>query len=102
MPPTSGADTLVPPNTIQPEAWRLVGPYTATPVLGSAIADTSAAARMLQPGSCCQLGLANTVLQPLPAPLHAVSLQPRALPSRTRWVPPTAVTCGDDAGYSTP
>ena len=37
-------------------------------------------------------------LQPLPVPLHTVSLQPRELLAGLRLVPPTATTCGDDAG----
>src|SRR5689334_21795574 len=102
MPPTSGAATLVPPNTSQPALLRLTGPYTATPVLGSATAETSATVRFEQPASVCQVGLPNTVLQPLPAPLHTVSVQPRVLAAALSEVPPTAVTCGDDAGYSTP
>ena len=99
---TSGDDTLVPPNTIHAVEWCVAGPNTATPVFGSATAETSASVRFAQPVSVCQLGLANTALQPLPAPLHAVSAQPRAVPERVRLVPPTAVTCGDDAGNWTP
>src|SRR5262245_3889280 len=102
MPPMTGAATLVPPNTSQPERFFAVGAYTATPVLGSAIAETSATLRFEHPASVCQLGLPNTVLQPLPAPAHAVSLQPRALAAVLSEVPPTAVTCGDDAGNETP
>src|SRR5262249_16665638 len=78
------------------------GPNTATPVLGSATAETSATVRLAQPASFCHVGFAYTVLHPLPAPLHAVSVKPRVLLARTRLVPPTAVTCGDDAGNSTP
>ena len=51
----------------------------------------------------CQAGLASYAEQPLPAP------RPRATrSSRGRWrsrvseVPPTAVTYGEAAGYSTP
>src|SRR5690348_7895193 len=102
MPPMSGAATLVPPKTIQPEACRLTGPKTDTPVAGSATAETSATVRLAQPGSDCQVGLAKTVLQPLPAPDQAVSVQPRVVGLSTRCVPPTAVTFGDDAGYWTP
>src|SRR5690349_19488781 len=103
MPAMSGADTLVPPNLSQPELLRLTGAYTATPVFGSATAETSATVRWsAQPISVCHAGLAYTVLQPLPAPLHAVSLQPRALDPFLRLVPPTAITWGDEAGNSTP
>src|SRR5438046_804607 len=102
MPPMSGAATLVPPNTSQPALRLATGPYTATPVLGSAIAETSATVRFEQPASVCQLGFAYVVLQPEPAPLHTVSLQPRVLAAVLSEVPPTAITCGDDAGNETP
>src|SRR6185437_5459273 len=97
-----GEATLVPPKTVHADCVALTGANTATPVFGSAMADTSATVLLRQPVSNCHTGLAYTVLHPLPAPLHAVSLQPRALLLRTRLVPPTAVTCGDDAGNSTP
>src|ERR1041384_4254463 len=98
----SGAATLVPPNTGNAVRLRDVGANTATPVLGSAIAETSATVRRAQPVSVCHDGLAYTVLQPLPAPLHAVSVQPRLLAAVRSDVPPTAMTWGDDAGNSTP
>jgi hypothetical protein len=41
-------------------------------------------------------------LHPLPAPLQAVSDQPRELVSAVRCVPPTAVTYREAAGNSTP
>src|SRR5262249_13485073 len=46
----SGEETLVPPTTKNPD-WPLSGVLskTATPVLGSAMAETSATARRLQP-----------------------------------------------------
>src|SRR5262249_54022989 len=73
------------------------------------MAATSATVRRAQPVSVCQLGLVSNRLQPLPAPPLAllalpqtVSVQPRALVSRTRWVPPTASTVVAAAGYSTP
>ena len=51
----------------------------------------------------CQLGRASTNEQPLPAPDHAVSVQPReSLDPETRCVPPTATTPGEVAGYSGP
>src|SRR5262245_29209698 len=95
-----GAETLVPPNTFQPPSWKVS--YTATPVAGSATAATSATVRLEQPLSLCHAGYASYSEQPLPAPLHTDSDQPRALESRTRLVPPTAVTYCDAAGYSTP
>jgi hypothetical protein len=71
---TIGEATLVPPKTYQLEVVLLVGAKTSTPVLGSATAETSATMRLEQVGTTiCQVGLANTVLQPLPAPLQAVS-----------------------------
>src|SRR5690348_14008469 len=91
-----GAATLVPPKMYHPLS------YTATPVAGSATAATSAIERRLHPASCCHAGLAIYALQPLPAPLHAVSDQPRALPSRRSVVPPTAVTKRDAAGNCGP
>src|SRR3954470_1377324 len=99
----TGAATLVPPNTSQPPppCPRKVS-YTETPVFGSATAETSATVRRAQPVSVCQAGLATKALQPLPAPLQAVSVQPRALLARTRCVPPTAVTKREAAGNSTP
>ena len=52
--------------------------------------------------SVCQDGLASYFEQPLPAPFHTVSVQPRERLSRLSVVPPTAVTYGEAAGYSTP
>src|SRR6266540_941530 len=73
-----GADTLVPPNTCHPGAWKVS--YTATPVRGSPTAETSATVRRAQPGSAWNTGLASNAEQPLPAPLHAVSVHPRPSP----------------------
>src|SRR4051812_18845627 len=93
MPATSGLDALVPPTTIQPPAPAL---NTATPVLGSATADTSDAARRVQAAvgtaGVWNAGLVITPLHELPAPRHTVSVQPRAALDFTRWVPPTAIT----------
>src|SRR5882672_1878490 len=99
MPAISGAATLVPPNTWNADAVDDVGANTATPVLGSATAETSASMRRAQPASCCQLGLANTVLQPLPAPLHTVS---RGVAPMWTEVPPIARTPGEVAGNCGP
>jgi hypothetical protein len=52
--------------------------------------------------SFCQLGFEMYALQPLPAPLHTVSLQPRVLLARLSDVPPTAVTYCEAAGNWTP
>src|SRR6266496_878711 len=97
-----GADTLVPPNWNHgpPETPKVSN--TATPVDGLATALTSATVRSEQPVSVCQVGFAYTLEQPLPAPDQAVSVQPRALVERVSVVPPTAVTCGEEAGNSTP
>src|SRR6266702_350531 len=92
-----GDATLVPPNTCQ-----LPCTNTATPVFGSATADTSATVRWAQPVSVWNAGFGSKAEQPLPAPDHAVSDQPRALESWNSDVPPTEVTKGDAAGYSTP
>src|SRR6266487_659142 len=98
-----GAETLVPPNTNQPlRPWKAVLSNTATPVFGSATALTSATVRRTQPLSVCQDGLVTKAEQPLPAPLHTVSLQPRLFDAVRRLVPPTAVTKRDAAGNSTP
>ncbi len=58
--------------------------------------------RRAQPGSVCHAGFGSNALQPLPAPLHADSVQPRALAAVVSDVPPTAVTRGEAAGYETP
>jgi hypothetical protein len=42
------------------------------------------------------------VEQPLPAPDHAVSVQPREFDAAFRLVPPTAVTYCEAAGQLTP
>src|SRR4051795_2336837 len=99
-----GADALVPPKTSQPAAPRYaVESYTATPVFGSATADTSASAL---PEHCvalvCQAGFALRVEQPLPAPDQADSVKPRAFDARCRLVPPTATTESKEAGEPTP
>src|SRR5262249_8960364 len=73
--------------------------YTATPVFGSATAETSAMLRCLQPESFCQAGFGSLLVQPEPEPSHAVSVQPRlAVGLRLNVVPPTAVTNGSAAG----
>src|SRR4051794_37787142 len=95
-----GADALVPPNTIQPGEPNVS--YTATPVFGSATAETSATLRRPHPLSACYAGLAMYAEQPDPAPDQELSEKPRALPSRLSEVPPTAVTYCEAAGNSTP
>ncbi len=61
---------------------------------GSATAETSASARLAQPvpKEAAPLSAVLYAEQPLPAPLHAVSVQPRALDAVLSEVPPTAVT----------
>ena len=72
-------------------------------VVGSASAETSATVRFAQESvTGCQPGLGSTVEQPAPEPDHTLSLQPLTLPALVRLVPPTAVTNGEDAGYSAP
>src|SRR4051812_3333714 len=95
-----GADALVPPKTVQPLPPKVRN--TATPVAGSATADTSAMVLWAQPGSCCQVGFGGCVEQPEPAPLQAVSVQPRLLDACRSDVPPTAVTNRELAGWITP
>src|SRR5882724_636654 len=98
-----GDETLVPPNTSQPDRPPdAVLSNTATPVFGSATALTSAIVRRAQPLSVCQDCFATKAEQPLPAPLHAVSVQPRVLLALVRLVPPTAVTNRDAAGNCGP
>ena len=95
-----GDDALVPPRMIHPPSYVL---YTASPVFGSATAETSATVRCPQPGSVCQLGLGLNALHPLPPSLQAPSTQPRAaVVDWTRLVPPTATTYCDDAGKLAP
>jgi hypothetical protein len=57
---------------------------------------------LAQPESFCHAGFGSNAEQPLPAPDHAVSLQPRALLADVSVVPPTPVTYCDDAGQLTP
>jgi len=92
-----GAEALVPPtvNHMSPNS-------TATPVFGSATAETSATVRRAQPVSVCHAGVGSKALQPLPAPLHADSVRPRAFAAVVSDVPPTTVTRGEAAGYETP
>src|SRR5262245_7636688 len=96
-----GEEALVPPYTVQPLAPKVWN--TATPVAGSATADTSASARREQlVVTVCQLALASKLEQPEPAPFHAVSVQPRLLLAVRSEVPPTAVTNWEVAGNSEP
>ena len=83
---------------------------TLTPVFGSATAETSATVRLAQPVSFCHDGLAEYAEQPEPAPPLALFTEPHTLSTQPRAfdvdfasdVPPTAMTLGDAAGYSTP
>src|SRR3954451_13867972 len=95
-----GADALVPPNVAQP--MKPNESYTATPVFGSATADTSATVRRGQTASVCHESLVTKPEQSEPPPAPAASLQPRALRARVRLAPPTAVTYWEAAGNSTP
>src|SRR5262249_4902395 len=73
--------------------------YTATPVAGSATAETSDAVRIPQCVSFCHDGLAIHAEHPDPARFHAVSVQPRAaVEDFFSVVPPTAMTVDSDAG----
>ena len=98
---TMGDEALVPPTTDQaPPVASLQ--YTATPVSGSATADTSVSMRFVQLASVCQLGLVISALQPLPPLLQAPSAQPRDDVEVVSDVPPTATTPAEVAGYETP
>jgi hypothetical protein len=97
MPATSGDETLVPPYTCHAPAWN-----TATPVFGSATAETSASMRLLQTVCVCQLGFGMNALHPLPPLLQAFSAQPRVDVDLASEVPPTARTYCDVAGNSAP
>ena len=57
MAPMIGEATLVPPNTVQPPEPYVS--YTATPVAGSATAETSATVRREQPVSVWNDGFAS-------------------------------------------
>src|SRR4051812_20219577 len=93
-----GADALVPPTVTHIPPKR-----TLTPVSGSATAETSATVRRAQPVSVWNVGFGSNALQPLPAPSHADSVHPRAVPAEgVSDVPPTAVRNGEAAGYETP
>jgi hypothetical protein len=61
MAATSGDAALVPPYICHEPAS-----YTATPVFGSASAETSASMRLPQKVCVCQLGFEMYALQPLP------------------------------------
>src|SRR5215831_19454923 len=94
-----GEEALVPPTSTQPPTPLEVS-NTATPVAGSASADTSLSIRLLQPAgrlsAACQDGFASTVKQPDPVPsepcvvFHTDSVQPREFEAVVRLVPPTA------------
>src|SRR5207253_2409191 len=94
---TIGEETLVPPTWIQTPANS-----TATPVFGSASAETSETVRIEHPVSVCHAGFGSNALQPLPAPSQTVSLQPRLFAAGVSEVPPTAVTKREAAGHETP
>jgi hypothetical protein len=72
----------------------------ARPVFGSASAEMSASARVLQAEMpLCHEGLVTSDEQPLPAPAQADSDQPRLVPdARSSDVPPTEVTYCDVDG----
>src|SRR4051794_36144212 len=94
-----GAASLVPPTIHQ-----LPSKYTRAPVCGSASADTSVIVRCAHPLSVCHTGFAELTLQPLPAPLHAVSVAFRdvLVGFCCSEVPPTATTFGELAGNCVP
>src|ERR1700754_3810174 len=100
MPATNGLDALVPPTTMNPPAPAL---NTARPVFGSATAEMSDAARLPHAAvgttPFWNVGLASSALHELPAPLQAVSVQPRVVVvALTRCVPPTPTTFSEGLG----
>src|SRR6478752_7606078 len=99
-----GDERLVPPYWAHELLFRPVGAYTRRPVAGSATAETSAMPRLAQPVSKVLAAGSATleVEHPEPAPLHAVSVQPRAFEVLVKDVPPTAVTYLEDAGNDPP
>jgi hypothetical protein len=97
-----GEEALVPPTTCHEPSLLESLQYTATPVSGSPIADTSASMRLAQLLSVCQLGFGMTALQPLPPLFQAVSAQPRDDEDVFSVVPPTASTPAEVAGYDAP
>jgi hypothetical protein len=97
MPATRGDATLVPPYTCHWLPWT-----TATPVFGSATAETSASMRLPQRLCDCHDGLGMYALQPLPESAHTVSAQPRDEDDFASDVPPTASTYCEVAGNSAP
>jgi hypothetical protein len=101
-PATIGVAALVPTTCTHcpPQTSRM-------PSVPSAAAETSASIRFEQlVYDDCQEGFAIAALQPLPVawpPLfQTVSAQPREDVDWTRFVPPTAMTPADVAGYSAP
>src|SRR5882757_4720682 len=58
--------------------------------------------RLAHPLSSCHTGLATYVEQPLPAPFHTDSDQPRVVDARLSEVPPTAMTLAAEAGHDVP
>ena len=98
-----GELALVPPTTIHPVPSLPKVSKTATPVFGSATAETSASMRLVHPVSVSKLGFAMNWLQPEPPSSHAVSVQPRVLELFfVRLVPPAATTNCDVAGNAAP
>src|SRR5438477_164332 len=63
---------------------------TATPGFGSGTAATSATVRRARRVSVCRGGFGSEALEPLPAALHAPSVEPRVPPARCRALRPTA------------
>jgi hypothetical protein len=97
-----GAATLVPPTTTHALVVADEGPYTATPVAGSATALTSATFLIVHPvelaTEACHGISAKNVLHPDPDPAQADSLQPLLLLALVNEVPPTAITVLEEAG----
>src|SRR5579884_952712 len=97
-----GEDALVPPTWTPPGSPKVSN--TKTPVFGSATAETSETAFLLQfvRLDTCQDGLVTNLLQPPPAPSVELVFQSVSLPLEFSVVPPPPITVWQTAGYSTP
>src|SRR5271165_2569374 len=103
----NGLETLVPATSVHPAAGlenSLGRSYESATDTGDSVlatAATSSLVRFAQPGSVCQAGFGSYRLQPLPVRLQAISDHPREFDAGSNRVPPTAITYGEAAGYST-
>src|ERR1700728_4709539 len=100
-PAQTGALQLVPPNS---PGNCLPFRIKKTPSAGSAVRLTSGTSRFVpevMPEPTCQTGRLIDLLFPPPLPDQPLSSETVPLAARTRVVPPTPMTFGSDAAYST-